>query len=152
MSRRNDPFDEMERVFDRLARQFEDMSRNWDRLPQRGLGSLGESTISVDLADRDDEFVLTADVPGFETDEIDLRLRDDVVVITAEREQSSEEEGDEGDYIRSEREHRSLVESVRVPQPVDEDGASAEYRNGVLTVHLPKAEPSEEDGKRIEIG
>lgn len=106
--------------------------------------------MSVDLADHGDEFVVTADVPGFETDDIDLRLRDDALVISAEREQSTEE--DQENYIRSEREHRSLVESVRLPESVDEDGTSAEYHNGVLTVHLPKVEPSDEDGKRIEIG
>lgn len=63
--------------------------------------------------------MVTADVPGFEKDEIDLRIRDDALQITATHERSTEEQ--EETYLRSEREHRSLPERVQLPEPVEED-------------------------------
>ncbi|RBI59838.1 Hsp20/alpha crystallin family protein [halophilic archaeon] len=148
MAQRTDPFSEIDRVFNRLSRQFEDLGRDWEQMIQRG--TAGVAGISIDLVDNGDEFVVTADVPGFEKDEIELRLRDNTLFITAEHEESTEEEEEE-QYIRSEREHRAVVESVRIPAEVDEDQISASYQNGVLTVHLPKVDSTETEGREIKV-
>lgn len=157
---RSNPFDEMERTFERLSRQFEDAARSWEDEwlgPDRG--GLADRTgdwgaMGIDVADRDDEFVVTADVPGFETEDIDLELRGDALYIHAEESGESEEtdetEESEGTYLRSERHHRRLSDSVRLPEPVDEDAVTATCRNGVLTVRLPKAEPSK-SARKIDI-
>ncbi|WP_227779276.1 Hsp20/alpha crystallin family protein [Haladaptatus pallidirubidus] len=103
----------------------------------------------VDLADEGDQFVVTADVPGYEKDEIDVQIQNNTLRIRAKHEQEAEER--EEALIRSEREHREMRESVTLPEPVDEDNITASCNNGVLTVHLPKKEPTEPGGKKIEV-
>lgn len=150
MTTDNNPFKSLERQFERMQRQFEEALEMWN-MNQFGAATDGISTMGIDLADHGDEFSLTADVPGFEKDDIDLRLSDNTVHITAEHEEEHEAEEAEEFYLKSERARRSLSRSVRLPDPIDEDAVEATYRNGVLTVTLPKAEPSEPQGETIEI-
>ncbi|MGA9402410.1 Hsp20/alpha crystallin family protein, partial [Haladaptatus sp.] len=73
MAGRKNPFDELEELFERMGRQFESMG------DQFGGGGMGwqPGGMSLDMADRGDEFVVTADLPGFEKDDIDISLRGD---------------------------------------------------------------------------
>lgn len=141
MSMRRNPFEEFERLLDRMSRQLEEGGGDWSSL-------MSPSEVSVDVAERSGEFVVTADLPGFEKDDIDLRLADHTLHLEAERAESREEES--GTYIRKERRHESVSRSVRIPEPVDEEGVSASFQNGVLTVTLPKLEPGE-GSERIDI-
>ncbi|WP_254526091.1 Hsp20/alpha crystallin family protein [Natrinema caseinilyticum] len=148
MTDESDPFDGFERQLNRLQQQFENITRMWDR-ERFGLPESEMTEMGVDLVDHGDEFVLTADVPGFDSDEIDVRLSDHTLNITAEHEESTEEQ--EELYLKSERSHRSITRSVRIPEPVDEENVSATYNNGVLTLTLPKQKPSDVGGHRIEV-
>jgi HSP20 family protein len=149
MAGRRNPFEEIEEMMNRMSRQFE------ESMGRSELGQLTgrEGGAAVDVADRDDELVVTADLPGFTTEEIDLTLRGDELRIDAEHEQETEEGGerDEGRYIRKERRHQSVSRSVTLPEEVDEENVSAEYRNGVLTVTLPKTHGGKNDSHRIDI-
>ena len=147
MSRRNNPFREIERMLEQMSRQFESSTRELEDSPFR-LGDLGSESMSVDLADRGDQYVVTADLPGFDKDSIDVQLADQTLQIKAATE--DETERSEENYIRRERSRRSMSRSISLPEPVSEDDVSAAYRNGVLTVTLPKREPSEE-GRQIDI-
>ena len=129
MSRRN-PFEELESLLERMGRQFEDAAGEWPS----GWGSAG--SVAVDVVERDDEVVVTADLPGFERETIDIRLAGDTLRIEAHS--GTESEAQEGDYVRRERGERSARRTVSLPGPVDEEGVSATYRNGVLTVTLPR--------------
>ena len=144
----NNPFEGLEKQFERLQRQFEGVTRTWDfdrfDFPEMEAGSMG-----IDLVDHGDELVLTADVPGFERDEIDVRISDATLSITAEHEEETEER--EELYLKSERAHKAISRSVRLPEPIDEDSVSATYNNGVLTLTLPKVEPTEVGGHKIEV-
>ncbi|PSQ47021.1 heat-shock protein Hsp20 [Halobacteriales archaeon SW_6_65_15] len=119
MAGRRNPFEEIEEMMNRMSRQFE------ESMGRSELGQLTgrEGGAAVDVADRDDELVVTADLPGFTTEEIDLTLRGDELRIDAEHEQETEEGGerDEGRYIRKERRHQSVSRSVTLPEEVDED-------------------------------
>lgn len=110
----------------------------------------GVSSASVDVADHDEEFVVTVDLPGYETDDIDLTLTNDTVRIEAEREESTEEDDEDEQYIRRERRRQTVSRSVTLPDPVDETDVSASYNNGVLTVTLPK-QHVDGDGHEIDI-
>ena len=137
-------------MMNRMSRQFEE-SVGGSELPQLAGG--GDGT-SIDVADRGDEFVVTADLPGYQTEDIDLTLRGDELRINAERAQESETSGEEdetGRYIRKERRHQSVSRAVTLPEQVDEENVSAQYRNGVLTVTLPKTNAEEDDSHRIDI-
>lgn len=132
---RGNPFDEIEDLFDRVSRELE--GEQWGVT----------SSVAVDVADRGDAYVVTADLPGFGKDGIDVTVADTALRIEAERETTAEVEAD--DYLRRERQRGSVNRSVRLPEPVDDEGVEATYSNGVLTVTLPKR--SGEGGKRIEI-
>jgi HSP20 family protein len=132
------PFEEIERMFDRMSSQFE---------PFEG-GALQGGSVAVDVEDAGDEFVVTADLPGYDRDDIDVQLAGERLTLSAERAESSEDAGD-GRYVRRERRQRSVSRSVRLPEPVDEGGTEATYRNGVLTVTLPKTRA--DDGHDIPI-
>lgn len=90
-----------------------------------------------ELYEDDGEFTLTVELPGFERDDIDVRWRDGQLNVAAER---------EGPGDRAKTYHRSF----RFPREIDEDGISAEYRNGVLEVTLPVAS-TPVSGTEIEI-
>jgi len=140
---RRNPFREIERMFEQLSEQFEESSQLWEGSTPATMST----PMSIDVADQDEQFVVTADLPGFEKDEIEVTVSDNVVKIEAEHEAETEER--EENYLRHERARRSMSRSVRLPEPVAEDDVSAKYKNGVLTVTLPKSEPVE--GKDIEI-
>jgi len=77
MSSDEKPFRSLERRFEQMQRQLEEVLDAWDGDRYGPTTELATTGMGIDLADRGDEFVLTADVPGFETDDIDLRLADD---------------------------------------------------------------------------
>ncbi|MCU4718700.1 Hsp20/alpha crystallin family protein [Halapricum hydrolyticum] len=142
MPSRSDPFDDIERMFDRLSEQF----ANIDPV-EFGSGLTGPA---IDLRDEDDQLVAIVDLPGYEADDIDVTLPDERTLrIVAERERETEER-EEGIYVRSERSHETVERSVRLPDPVTEDGTSATYENGVLTVTLQKQHPDDE-GRSIPV-
>jgi HSP20 family protein len=144
MSRRN-PIDEIEQMFERMNRELTTLGEGFDR----GF----RSDVNVDVIERDEEIVVVADLPGFTAADIDVSLADDELTITAEQDSETEIETDdeEGRYHRRERRTRSVKRRVRLPEDVVEDGTSAEYEHGVLTVTLPTPESEEEDETTIEV-
>ncbi|THE63950.1 Hsp20/alpha crystallin family protein [Salinadaptatus halalkaliphilus] len=158
MTTDNNPFRNLQRQFEHMQRQFEEALELWNVDGVETSTGDAETTVAmgtkpgmgIDLADRGDEFVLTADVPGFEKDDIELHLSDDTLHIAAEHEETDEREDDEF-YIRSERQRRSLRRSVTLPDQVEEDAIEATYRNGVVTVTMPKRESTEPDGRTIDL-
>lgn len=146
MSMRGNPFEEIERLFERLSRQFDEASRSWERDEPLELWPTTES-MAVDLAEHDDAFVVTVDLPGFERDEVEVRLADRTLHVDAEHEEAAEEA--EEAYLRRERRHESMHRSLRLPAEVDEEDVTARMKNGVLTVTLAKVEA--EEARRIDI-
>jgi HSP20 family protein len=111
--------------------------------------------VAVDVAETDEEFTVTADLPGYDRENIDLTLETRQLRIAAERERTAEETGEDdedgGRFVRRERSHEAVSRTVTLPDDVVAEEVSATYRNGVLTVHLPKATPDDDGGHRIEV-
>ncbi|WP_226479072.1 Hsp20/alpha crystallin family protein [Natrinema amylolyticum] len=153
MADRPRPFDGIDDLLDRLNRQIETAARSWesqvDDRSQLDLSMSGAET-SLDLADEGDEFVVTIDVPGYESDDLELRLSGQTLAVSGEREHRQEIGGDEENYIRRERKTQSFSRQLRVPEPVDADGVQASVNNGILTIRLPKHEP-DDDAHSIDI-
>lgn len=150
MAGRKNPFEDLEEMIERMSRQFEQSmgGAGMEGLPGRGGGA------SIDVADHGEEFVVTADLPGYQKEDIEVTLRGEQLQIRAEREEASEEsdgDGQEGQYIRKERRHKSVSRSVSLPEEVEEDSVSAQYQNGVLTVTLPKRTAEGGDSHQIDI-
>jgi HSP20 family protein len=147
MSTRSNPFEELERLLNAMSRQFDDASRMWESEGPLSRWSSDAGSMAIDLVDREDEFVVTVDLPGFERDDVDIRVTDHTLRIEAEHEEVLNEEQER--FIRHERHHESTERSVRLPGEVDKEAVAARMKNGVLTVTLPKIEV--EDARRIEI-
>ncbi|MFB6136036.1 MAG: Hsp20/alpha crystallin family protein [Halobacteriaceae archaeon] len=131
---RSSRFDEFDRVFDQMDRLFDQWRASMSEAGERGRGA------SVDVHRDDDEYVVLADLPGFEKEELELTAEGNVLRIDAEH-----EVGDDG-VARTRRVH----ESVSLPEDVDVDAVSATYRNGVLEVRMPVA-ATDSAGHRIDI-
>jgi HSP20 family protein len=143
MSTSGNPFDELERLFERMSRQFDEATGMWNA--ETPFGRM--ESMSIDLVETDDEFVVTADLPGFERDDVDIQVTDHTLRIEAEHEEATEEH--EADYLRRERRHESVHRSIRLPDEVDKEAVEARMKNGVLTVTLPRLEA--EEARSIEI-
>ncbi|WP_254521532.1 Hsp20/alpha crystallin family protein [Natrinema caseinilyticum] len=137
---RRNPFDDIEELLDRLSRQVE------EGMTAGGLQVPG--SVPVDVADTNEEYVVTADLPGYETDDIDLTLSEGTLRLEANR--TDEDTHAERRYLRRERTKTSASRRIRLPEPVDEAAVAAGFENGVLTVRLPKVS-SGEDSRQIDI-
>jgi HSP20 family protein len=105
----------------------------------------GIGSAHMNLERTDEGYLVMADVPGFEKEEIDLRFDDGQLVVEARHEVT--DESPVGSISRS----RHVHESIHVPGDVVVDEISATYRHGVLEVVLPTEEEPEDDTRRIDI-
>jgi HSP20 family protein len=101
-------------------------------------------TPSMDIEETENEFVVNAEVPGFDKDEIKVECSDDQLTISAER------SGTEKDRRGSRRYASSFYRSLALPQGVEAEKIWAECENGILSVHIPRVEAGR--SRRIEIG
>ena len=147
MSERSNPIGELERMFERMSRQFDESSRMWEPESAFSQWMLRFEEMAVDLVEHDDEFVATVDLPGFERDDVEIEVTDHTLRIEAEHEDAMEET--EEQYLRRERHHESMRRSIRLPEEVDKEGVKARMKNGVLTITLPRLEV--EEARTIEI-
>jgi HSP20 family protein len=145
MMRRSTPFEELDAMMERMSRQFDEMGRRFDES-----GMIRTHEVAIDVADEGEHLRVVADLPGFEKSDIDLAVANGVLTIRGNREMESEE--DDGEYLRRERRSQSMKRSISLPEEIDEEGASASYSNGVLTVTLPKISADyTDDSRRIDI-
>lgn len=102
----------------------------------------------ADIRETEKEYVVDAEIPGANKEDIKLELRDDVLTISVEHNEEVNEERDS--YIRKERRYGSYCRSFYV-DGVKNDAVTAKYNNGVLTITLPKEEGAKEHRHRIDI-
>ena len=95
---------------------------------------------AVDLCENKDHLVVKAELPGLNKDEIDIALHEGNLIISGER--KFESQGEEGEASRSERFFGRFQRALELPKPVDPSKVTATYRDGILTVTMPKTEES----------
>ena len=103
---------------------------------------------AVDVWETENELVYAFDLPGIPEDKISVEYDDGALTVSGERERTDEVQGDR--FYRYERRFGSFSRTVGLPQGVTEDGIKADYRNGVLEIHVPKPEVAKP--RRIQIG
>ncbi|MDH5650114.1 MAG: Hsp20/alpha crystallin family protein [Gammaproteobacteria bacterium] len=121
-------------------RDFDDIFGDFLR-PTRWLEEATSENLipAIDVAEREHEFLVHAELPGVKKDDIDINLENGVLTITAETKSKNEQK--EGDrVIRQERRYGKFVRSLRLGEQVDEAKVKASYKDGVLELVLPKAE------------
>jgi HSP20 family protein len=133
-----------------MNRLFQDFFGDWDIWPlERLRGRAGAFTPSVDVRESDKDIRVWVDLPGLSEDDIDVELTDDGLTIRGEKKSEQEERG-EGVH-RVERSYGSFERFVALPTAVEGEKATAEFKNGVLTITLPKPPEVEAKRKKIEI-
>ncbi len=108
------------------------------------------NTCRTDIRDDGDKYVMASELPGFEKEDIALDINGSYLTITAEHNSSNDEKDDKGNYIRRERSYGSYKRSFDISDVNTED-IKAEYKNGILTVDLPKKKAKEPESRRLEI-
>jgi HSP20 family protein len=91
---------------------------------------------AIDVFEKDDKFVVKAELPGMKEEDIDVSVVGDTLTIKGEK--KTETEVKEEDYYRCERSYGSFVRSIPLPSTVNADKIEANYEGGVLEVSLPK--------------
>jgi len=141
---RYDPFRDLRSLQEEVNRLFS--SNLTPSFGEEGIGR-GAWNPNVDIYENKDQIVLEAELPGMNREDFELTVENNVITLRGER--RFEKKDDADNYHRVERAYGSFSRSFTLPQVVSGDGATAEYRNGVLRVTLPKRE--EAKARRIEI-
>jgi HSP20 family protein len=137
-----DIVDEMDRMFDTLfqrgwMRPFRDVWPQWARFDD----TFDLGTPRVDVIDRDDELLVRAEVPGVDKKDLGVDLTGQHLRIQGKR--GREEKTEEGEFVRSEIARGTFSRTVRLPEDLDFDKAKADFKDGILEVHLPKIHKTE---------
>lgn len=113
-------------------------------------GSMPVNTCKTDIRDEGEKYVMEAELPGFTKEDIKLDINGSYLVLTAEHKNEKDEKDDKGKYIRRERSYGSYIRSFDITG-VDTENISAEYKDGILKIDLPKKASEEPPVKRLEI-
>ncbi len=104
----------------------------------------------TDIRDEDNAYLLEAELPGYQKEDISLDLKEGILTIRAEHKEETGDQDKKGNYIRKERRYSSVVRSFDV-SGIAEDAIDASYENGILKIRLPKAQPALPESRRIAI-
>lgn len=142
-----DPWRDLATIQEKMNQMFEDtFTRGHGR--EEGLTPAMWAP-AVDIYETDDAVVLKAEVPGVEREQVGIEVKDGILTLRGER--KFEKEAKEENYHRMERSYGTFVRSFSVPTSVDSEKISAKLRDGVLEVHLPKAEKAKPKQIRVEV-
>lgn len=141
-SRESHPFEIMRRQMNTLFDSF------FDENAIEGWGGFDDLTPRMDVMETEKDIRITAEIPGMNEKDISVDLDQNVLTIRGEKKREHEEK--ESDYYHVERSYGTFQRSLRLPQNVDEDAISANYKNGVLNLVIPKNE-KEKSSKKITI-
>jgi HSP20 family protein len=138
----------MEQIQNRLASL-------WEREPFRfNGGDVGLANTAwnprVDILEEEKEFVVKAEIPEMKKEDLKVSLEDHVLSIAGERQMEKEEKNKK--YHRVEREYGSFIRSFALPDTASGDKITAEYKDGVLKVHVPKDGKSAGRSVEIKVG
>jgi HSP20 family protein len=131
-----DPFKELEEISERFSRVFGRLPAQ--REPGREALTVADWRPTVDIKEDEKEYLINAEVPGIDKKDVKVTIQEGVLSIQGERKQ--EKEGKGSRFHRVERSYGTFVRSFTLPEDVAEDKLKAEFKDGMLLVHLPKAE------------
>ena len=129
--------------FDRMLDEFLNDGLNFSTNPQNSW------TPSVDIRESDKAYTITADLPGLKKKEVKVNVNDGTLEISGERNYDDKEEN--SSFHRRERGYGSFQRSFHLPDTVLEEKITASFKNGILSVEVPKAEEVKSKGYEINI-
>jgi HSP20 family protein len=119
----------LRREMDRLFERF--LEPDWGEFP-----ALGDWAPSMDVSETKEAFVVKMEVPGMEPGDIQVALQENMLTVKGEKKQEKEEKDER--YHRMERSYGAFTRTVKLPVTVDASKVAAAFKNGVLSVTLPK--------------
>lgn len=123
-----------------LERFFDDFlapsswAEHFDRLPE------GALSFDMDVSESESEYHIEAEIPGMEEKDIEVSIEGSHLIIKGEKKEESQKK--DKNYYSSERRYGSFTRAISLPENADVDKAQADYKSGVLEIHIPKAADS----------
>jgi HSP20 family protein len=149
----------LEALHQQIDRLFDDFGRGpwrspfgsskFDLAPFRRGETTWSASPAVDIVEKDKAYEITAELPGMDENNIEVKLSDGELVIKGEKKEEKEEK--KKDYYLSERRYGSFERRFTVPKEVDAEKVGATFKNGVLTVTLPKSAEAQKAAKTITV-
>ena len=130
-----DPFRELEEMSDRLNRM---VARPGTKANGKEALTVADWMPTVDISETAGEYVIQAELPEVKKDDVKVTLEEGVLTIQGQRRQEKDEKTTK--YHRIERSYGTFVRSFSLPDQVNESGVKAEFKDGVLNLHIPKSE------------
>jgi len=141
---RRDPFLNLSSLQEQVNRMFE------SAFPGRGDASAMTAWApSVDIYETENELVLKADLPDVSEKDLDIRVENNMLTIRGER--KFEQKVKEENYLRIERTYGSFSRSFSLPNTINTEAIKADYKNGVLTVEIPKRAESKPKQVKVNV-
>ena len=129
---------------------FDDMFKtDWMDNGDSGMSRIGTSVPAVNVSENDDYFMLEVAAPGKTRKDFNLELDNGVLTISSEDKKEEEKKDSNGRFTRREFSYSSFKRAFSLPETVDQEKISAEYKNGVLMVKLPKREDAKVQPKKM---
>jgi len=130
-----EPFEGLNRLHSRINELFDENVGRTRSLPS---ATAGVWLPPVDILESKEAYLIRAELPGMKKEDVILEVNDGTLTVSGERKAESLSNG--VDYHRTERVHGRFSRSFYLPQTVKQDGIKATYRDGILEIHVPKAE------------
>lgn len=140
-------------IMNDMDRIFDDFRSEWERAflaPRNFAADLARQPL-IDLADNGKEYILKAEIPGINKEDIIIEVGENEIEISGETKTEEKEEDKERGYLRRERRYSKFYRSLPLPDAVVANKTEAELKDGVLTVKMPKAAPPEKKSKKVQV-
>ena len=124
------------------------LERMMNREARDTFGKRGANMMKTDVKQTDNGYEVDVDLPGFKKEDVKLDLDNGYLTISAQRNEELDDKDNEGRYIRQERATGSCARSFYVGKELEPKDISAKFENGILTLHLPKAEAKKLEPKQ----
>lgn len=133
-------------------RRDENMFDLFDNFEKKFFGNTTANlpAFRTDIRDQGNKFLLEAELPGFNKEDISLELKEGILTIKAEHKENHDQKDEQGSYIRRERRYGSFSRTFDVTG-IDESAITAAYNNGILELTLPKLAPVVPETRQIAI-
>ena len=135
------PYDlwvDVDRMFDDFRTQFSDLLLPWSQGDELTTYAMDRVPL-MDIADLGDKYEMHVEMPGIPKEDIEIEVTPNNIEICADHEESKEDK--DKNWLRRERSNMSYFRSLELPEEVKSDHVDAEFKNGILTVMLPKVKP-----------
>ncbi len=133
-----------------VNRLFDDFFRGFDLRPLRASEERwGGFSPKMDLEETEKEYRITAELPGLEEKDVEVLLTGNSITLKGEKKEEKEEKGKS--FYHVERSYGSFQRTVPLPEGIDLKKVDAEFKNGVLTVKLPKTAEAKQSGKKVPV-